>query len=193
MKINSDFRDMLRDLNEAGVRYLIVGGYAVMVHTEPRYTKDLDIWIEPVEPNAQRLFLALAKFGAPTNDIDPIVFTEPEIFFQISMEPVRIAIMTSVFGLDFGDIGNSKLVLLKRAERDFTSTKLPGCFRKLRQRQPSLLHHLLHRFRLAFAKIRVTGVHCSNRRCADSESRGHKDGRAATQWTRSQYRFARHE
>jgi predicted nucleotidyltransferase len=101
MKINSDFRDMLRDLNEAGVRYLIVGGYAVMVHTEPRYTKDLDIWIEPVEPNAQKLFLALAKFGAPTKDIDPIVFTEPEVFFQIGMEPVRIDIMTSVLGLDF--------------------------------------------------------------------------------------------
>ena len=47
MKINSDFKDLLRDLNAAGVRYLIVGGYAVMVHTEPRYTKDLDLWIEP--------------------------------------------------------------------------------------------------------------------------------------------------
>src|ERR1022692_760567 len=52
MKINSDFRDLLRNLNAAGVRYLIVGGYAVMIHTEPRYTKDLDIWIEPVESNA---------------------------------------------------------------------------------------------------------------------------------------------
>ena len=52
MEINSDFRDLLRDLNAAGVRYLIVGGYAVMVHTEPRYTKDLDLWIEPLEANA---------------------------------------------------------------------------------------------------------------------------------------------
>jgi hypothetical protein len=43
MKINSDFKDLLRDLSEAGVRYLIVGGYAVMVYTEPRYTKDLDL------------------------------------------------------------------------------------------------------------------------------------------------------
>jgi hypothetical protein len=55
MKINSDFRDLLQELNGAGARYLIVGGYAVMVHTEPRYTKDLDLWIEPVEPNARRL------------------------------------------------------------------------------------------------------------------------------------------
>ena len=101
MKINSDFKDLLRDLNAAGVRYLIVGGYAVMVHTEPRYTKDLDLWIEPVEPNARKLFAALAEFGAPTQDIHPSDFTEPEVFFQIGMEPVRIDIMTSVTGLDF--------------------------------------------------------------------------------------------
>ena len=68
MKINSDFRDLLRDLNAAGVRYLIVGGYAAMVHTEPRYTKDLDLWIDPVESNAQKLFVALAEFGAPTKE-----------------------------------------------------------------------------------------------------------------------------
>ena len=47
MKINSDFKDLLQSLNAGGVRCLIVGGYAVMVHTEPRYTKDLDLWIEP--------------------------------------------------------------------------------------------------------------------------------------------------
>jgi len=55
VKINSDFKDLLRDFNAAGVRYLIVGGYAVMVHTEPRYTKDLDLWIEPVDPTPERL------------------------------------------------------------------------------------------------------------------------------------------
>jgi predicted nucleotidyltransferase len=101
VKINSDFRDLLRNLDAAGVRYLIVGGYAVMVYTEPRYTKDLDIWIEPTEPNAQKLFVALAQFGAPTQDIRPSDFTEADTFFQIGMDPVRIDIMTSVPGLDF--------------------------------------------------------------------------------------------
>lgn len=111
MKINSDFRDMLRELNGAGVRYLIVGGYAVMVHTEPRYTKDLDLWIEPVESNAQKLFVALAKFGAPTSDIRPSDFTEPEVFFQIGMDPVRIDIMTSVSGLDFAQAWGRKVLV----------------------------------------------------------------------------------
>jgi len=57
MKINSDFKDLLRELNAAGVRYPIVGGYAVMVYTEPRYTKELDIWIEPTESNARKLLV----------------------------------------------------------------------------------------------------------------------------------------
>ena len=109
MKINSDFKDLLRDLNAAGVRYLIVGGYAVMVHTEPRYTKDLDLWIEPVEANAQMLLAALARFGAPTGDVCAKDFTEPEVFFQIGVEPVRIDIMTSVPGLDFGRAWSQKI------------------------------------------------------------------------------------
>jgi hypothetical protein len=99
MKINSDFKDLLRELNGAGVRYLIVGGYAVMVYTKPR-TKDLDLWIEPTEPNAQKLFLALAQFGAPTEDIRPGDFTEPDVFFH-GIEPVRIDIMTSIPRIDF--------------------------------------------------------------------------------------------
>ena len=101
MKINSDFKDLLRELNAAGVRYLIVGGYAVMVHTEPRYTKDLDLWIEPVESNADKLFVALAQFGAPTADVRPSDFTEAEVFFQIGLPPNRIDMIVTVPGVDF--------------------------------------------------------------------------------------------
>ncbi len=59
MKINSDFRDLLQAFNAAGIRYLIVDGYAVMAYTEPRYTKDLDLWVEPVESNAKAVLEAL--------------------------------------------------------------------------------------------------------------------------------------
>lgn len=111
MQINSDFRDLLQSLNAAGVRYLIVGGYAWMVHTEPRYTKDLDIWIEPVESNAEALFVALKEFGAPTHDVQPSNFIEPDVFFQIGVEPVRVDIMTSVPGLDFNGSWDRKVVV----------------------------------------------------------------------------------
>ena len=101
MKISSDYKDLLSILNAAGVRYLIVGGYAVMIHTEPSYTKDLDIWIEPSGPNAQAAFSALARFGAPLKGLQPADFAEPNVFYQIGIEPVRVDVMTSVPGLDF--------------------------------------------------------------------------------------------
>ena len=103
MKVNSDYRDLLQSLNEVHVRYLVVGGYAWMAHTEPRYTKDLDIWVDPVESNARLLLDALQRFGAPTKAVTIADFTEQEVFYQIGVEPVRIDIMTSVAGLTFSE------------------------------------------------------------------------------------------
>ncbi|MEK7408955.1 MAG: hypothetical protein AAB225_28160 [Acidobacteriota bacterium] len=111
MKVNSDFRDLFHELNAAGVRYLIVGGYAVMVYTEPRYTKGLDLWLEPTEPNARKLLAALERFGAPTANLSPTDFTTPEFFFQIGVEPVRADIMTSVPGLEFLPAWERKVVV----------------------------------------------------------------------------------
>ena len=65
MAENPDYKELLQLFNEGEVHYLIVGGYAIMKYTEPRYTKDLDIWIEPSAENARRVFAALQKFGAP--------------------------------------------------------------------------------------------------------------------------------
>ncbi len=64
MSINSDFRDLLKTLNDCSVRYLVAGGYAVMYYTEPRFTKDIDIWVEATPANAQKVWTALATFGA---------------------------------------------------------------------------------------------------------------------------------
>ena len=101
MEINSDYRDLLRCLNAEGVKYLIVDGYAVMIHSEPRFTKDLDIWVEPEPQNAERLCAALRAFGAPLSGVSPADFTEPDVFYQIGIDPVRADFMTSVPGLVF--------------------------------------------------------------------------------------------
>jgi predicted nucleotidyltransferase len=119
VKINSDFRDLLQNLNAARVRYLVVGGYAVMAHTEPRYTKDLDLWIDADEANVERLFAALTAFGAPMKDYSTSDFTEPETFFQIGMDPVRVDILTSVRGLEFGPAWD------RRMEVDFGGVVAP--------------------------------------------------------------------
>jgi hypothetical protein len=74
-----------------------------MKYTEPRYTKDLDAWVDNSPPNAARLFRALAKFGAPlANDgITPETFAQAGIVYQIGVAPVRIDILTQVTGVQF--------------------------------------------------------------------------------------------
>jgi hypothetical protein len=101
MSASSHFKELLRKFNEHQVRYLIVGAYAVMKYTEPRYTKDLDVWVEATPDNAKRVFQALSAFGAPMNTVTIEDFANPELVFQIGIEPHRIDIMMQVKGLEF--------------------------------------------------------------------------------------------
>jgi hypothetical protein len=100
MPASLHFKELLRKFNEHQVKYLVVGAYAVMKYTEPRYTKDFDIWVEPVSANAQRVFAALAEFGAPMNEVQVEDFANPELVFQIGIEPLRIDIMMGIKGLN---------------------------------------------------------------------------------------------
>jgi hypothetical protein len=59
-----------------GVRYLIVGGYAVIFHAQPRFTKDIDVFIKADLANAQAVYAALAEFGAPLQNIRPEDFSD---------------------------------------------------------------------------------------------------------------------
>lgn len=63
MALNQDFKEFTQSLNGNGVRYLVVGGYAVAQHGYPRYTKDIDIWVEVSRENAIRVVNALMQFG----------------------------------------------------------------------------------------------------------------------------------
>jgi hypothetical protein len=99
--VNQDFRDLLRVFNEEKVRYLVVGGYALIKHSEPRYTKDLDLWVSPDEDNAQRVFQALIKYGAPVSAMSPADFTKAGYFFTMGLAPNRIDILFDLKGLTF--------------------------------------------------------------------------------------------
>ena len=103
MSPNSHFKDLLSALNACGAKYLVVGGYAVMLYTEPRYTKDLDIWIESSPDNAARVFRALAAFGAPLAGIHAEDFAVPDLIYQLGMPPTRVDILTSISGVAFED------------------------------------------------------------------------------------------
>jgi hypothetical protein len=99
----------LKCLNAAGVSYLIVGGYAVMIHSEPRYTKDLDIWVEMAPDNAEKLVAALRSFGAPLSGVSPADFLGTDVVYQIGVEPVRADFMTHVPGLLFNDAWQNRI------------------------------------------------------------------------------------
>lgn len=98
--MSPDFKEILSIFNAHEVKYLIVGAFAVMKYSEPRYTKDLDIWVEASEENAGRVFSALAEFGAPLSELTAADFAS-DGFFQMGQPPVRIDILMSVDGVNF--------------------------------------------------------------------------------------------
>ena len=100
-QLSSDFKDIVRALSSARARFLVVGGFAVIEHTEPRYTKDLDIWVEPTAANARKVFQALQRFGAPLAGIEEEDFTNQQLVFQMGVEPVRIDILMGLEAVTF--------------------------------------------------------------------------------------------
>ncbi len=101
MLTSPDFKELLRLFKEYDVRYLVVGGYAVMKYTEPRYTKDLDVWIATDKRNAEAVFGALREFGAPLKNLTPSDFTQEDYYNQMGRAPFRLDIMMAIPGIDF--------------------------------------------------------------------------------------------
>ncbi|MEP7211740.1 MAG: hypothetical protein ABI791_01605 [Acidobacteriota bacterium] len=101
--MNQDFKDLLAAFIKEGVRFLIIGGYAVIRHTEPRYTKDLDIWVAADAENAEAVFRVLTEFGAPLDGLTPVDFTRPGYFYTMGRAPGRIDILLDAAELDFED------------------------------------------------------------------------------------------
>lgn len=99
--MNQDFKDLLAAFINAGVRFLIIGGYAVIRHSEPRYTKDLDLWVASDVENAKRVFLALNEFGAPLDGLTPADFARPGYYYTMGRAPGRIDILLDAKDLNF--------------------------------------------------------------------------------------------
>ena len=96
-----DFKELLSAFNARQVRYLIVGGYAVSFHAQPRATKDIDILVDPSEENSRALYAALVEFGAPVAELSAKDFTEPDSFFRMGTPPVMVDILPTITGVDF--------------------------------------------------------------------------------------------
>ena len=99
--MHQDFKELLSAFNGGRVRYLIVGGYAVSFHAQPRATKDLDILIGADAENSKAVYAALAKFGAPIEGLSAKDFAEPDNFFRMGTPPVMVDIMPKISGVEF--------------------------------------------------------------------------------------------
>lgn len=103
MFVNSDFSDLLRIFNDNNVMYLVIGGYALVQYAEPRFTKDLDLWISTDAANADAVYRALSAFGAPLKGMTEKDFAEEGYFYQMGVPPVRIDILMGIPGMGFDE------------------------------------------------------------------------------------------
>ncbi len=101
-----DFEDLLVLLHRHGVRYLIVGGLAFIYHAKPRYTKDMDLWIEPTPENLQNANRALAEFGSPIL----LSGEDPDEIVQIGAAPNRIDLLQRLGSLSFAEAWRSRVI-----------------------------------------------------------------------------------
>jgi len=95
----SDFEDLLALMHKHEVRYLVIGGLAFIYHARPRYTKDMDLWIDPSPRNIRRANAALAEFGSPFL----LNVNEPDEILQIGLPPNRIDLLQAIQGPSFGE------------------------------------------------------------------------------------------
>ncbi|MEO8068621.1 MAG: DUF6036 family nucleotidyltransferase [Flavobacteriales bacterium] len=99
--LSKDFKEFVALLKKHDVEYLIVGGYAVGVHGYPRYTGDLDIWLNPTEVNAARMLKAIDEFGFGSFKLTVADLTKEGNVIQFGQPPLRIDLLTSIDGVTF--------------------------------------------------------------------------------------------
>jgi predicted nucleotidyltransferase len=96
-----DFKELLESLNQSGVKYLLVGGYAVGLYGYPRTTEDFDVFVSSDEENASRLVTALTNFGFGTENLKKEIFMEKNSLIVIGVEPLAVDILNYLSGVDF--------------------------------------------------------------------------------------------
>lgn len=120
--MNDDWFDLLAALLAHHARFLVVGAHALAVHGAARATQDLDVWVEPEPQNAERVWRALADFGAPVQAMGITLsdFTAPDMVVQFGLPPNRIDVMTGISGVPSFD-----QAWQGRVEHEIRGTRVP--------------------------------------------------------------------
>lgn len=134
MRVEKDFKELLQLFNKHKVKYCIIGAFAFGFYARPRYTKDMDILIEPSIENGEKIVKALKKFGFGSLKITAEDFVKEGKFIQLGYEPIRIDLITSIAGRTFpeiwkhknsGDYGGEKVFFIGRDDL-ITNKKAAG-------------------------------------------------------------------
>ena len=120
-----DFEDLLSSFHAHGVKYLIVGGYAVSFYCQPRATRDIDLFIKADPANARAAHAALIAFGAPLADITVDDLTDPRQFVRFGREPVAVDILPGIDGVDFDAAGTGASKALSTGRADSRDSSFP--------------------------------------------------------------------
>jgi len=106
--MSKDLREILQAFNAHGVKYLVVGGYAFGAYSEPRTTKDIDLWIRTDAENAKAVFAALAGFGAPIAGMSSADFMDGKVFY-FGQAPNRVDILQKIDGVSFDEAWRNRV------------------------------------------------------------------------------------
>jgi hypothetical protein len=101
--LSRDFKEFVELLIKNKAEYLIVGGYAVAIHGYPRYTGDLDIWLNPTPENAKSIVKTVNEFGFSSFNLTESDFTKPGNVIQLGYPPLRIDLLTELDGVSFNE------------------------------------------------------------------------------------------
>ncbi len=116
LKLDGNFYDLLSAFRACNVRYLIIGGWAVSVHAQPRATQDMDIFVSPDRGNIEAVYEALIRFGAPVKNMNKGQFLEPGTFFRIGAPPCQVDIFPGIPGAKFEECWPNRVEVLLDAE-----------------------------------------------------------------------------
>lgn len=111
MSLPPDLLEMLLAFDDAGVRFLIIGGHAVSLHSRPRTTKDLDVWLDPNAENVDRACSALRTSGVPADVVDQLRTAQPDEIVWMGRVPARVDFLQAVPGLTFEPCWKRRVVV----------------------------------------------------------------------------------
>lgn len=109
MKAEKDYEEILKLFNRHKVKYCIIGAFAVALYAKPRYTKDIDIFIDSSPENAEKIIKALTEFGFEDLDLSEDDLCQKGNIIQLGYEPLRVDIVTSLSGISFDQAWKSKV------------------------------------------------------------------------------------